>query len=237
MKNTFLMPSLFVLVAVGCGHGQRGLQGQNSEVLYSAEHGAESKTRWLTDSDFESWGEYQAYLRNEILKRMDNQILKESFLQEMYIRNVVRISNDELFVLIPFNLHSLDCGAPDCYSTDVSFSFKLGNTLRFPEILAFQEHEHGCVPQETTLSGHFQKIENTEQYLIYHSEEHKRTLVLLNNPLRRTAAYYFRNAERDTLSGQNLFEIIENYSDDEPQDLELLRSWVLTTPEYSLFLP
>lgn len=72
------------------------------------------------------WAQYQDSLRNVILKNKENNILKMSILQEMYIRNVVRISGDSLLFDIPFNL---------------KFSFKFNNTLIFPEEVLFQEHE------------------------------------------------------------------------------------------------
>ena len=76
------------------------------------------------ESTILEWDKYQDSLRSLILRKKENKLLKESFLQEMYIRNIVSISKDSLFVRLPFNLHGPDCIAPDCYTTDISFGFK-----------------------------------------------------------------------------------------------------------------
>lgn len=186
----------------------------------------------LMESD---WEKHQNSLRNEILKQKENKVLKESFLQEMYIRNVVCASNDSLFATIPFNLHSFDCGAPDCYSTDVSFSFKLGDTLKFPKILSFKEHEYGCVPEETKLSGTFQLMEQTEKHVIYYSTEHKRALILFSKKVLGTTAFYFAKIEQDKINSKSVYEILEKDADF-LDSFGIYRSWVLTTNEYENFL-
>jgi hypothetical protein len=102
------------------------------------------------------WQKKQDSLRNVILEGKPNEILKNSFLQEMYIRNVASVIKDCVFVNIPFDVHGPDCGAPDCYTTEISFSIKINDSLLFPENLKFQEHEYGCVDNEQKLSGTFQ---------------------------------------------------------------------------------
>jgi hypothetical protein len=178
------------------------------------------------------WSNRQDSIRNEILNRKENKMLKESFLQEMYIRDVVRVSNNSLFVVIPFNLHSFDCGAPDCYSTDVSFNFKLGDRLEFPKTLPFTEYEHGCVPEETKLSGTFKLQEETEKHVIYHSEEHKRTLVLFSNKVIGTTAFYFVEVEENKINGKSVYEILEKDTDYLNSFYSIYRSWILTTNDY-----
>jgi len=233
MKKTVMILSVLAFIANCCG--QRASQEQNSGKVDSTEHSTKIKTTLRTMSDFEEWEEYQNYLKDEILKRKSNEILKESFLQEMYIRNVALVSNDSLFVTIPFNLHSFDCGAPDCYSTDVSFSFQLGDTLKFPKALPFKEHEHGCVPEEIKLSGIFQLQEQTDKHVIYHSTEHKRILVLFSNNVKGTTAYYFSESKQEKINGENIYGILEK-DVDFLDSLNLFRSWVLTTNEYENFI-
>lgn len=141
------------------------------------------------------WERHQNNLRGEILKKKDNIILKKSFLQEMYIRDIVSVSNGTVFVRIPFDLHSNDCGSPDCYRTEVSFHFKLGNSFKFPQKIPFQEHEDGCVEHETKISGTFELQELTDEYVIYHSVKDKKTLVLFRtNEKSGEYAYYVTNA-------------------------------------------
>jgi hypothetical protein len=183
------------------------------------------------------WRKYEDSLRNEILKSKKNNILKESFLQELYIRNVITVLEDSLLIIIPFDIHSNDCGAPDCYKTDVSFSFKLGNTLRFPEKLQFQEHEHGCVDKETKISGIFQLIELNDKHVIYHSIKYNRTLVLFRNNKESGAyAYYCTGVEQNRITGRNVYKIINDFIEEDSTSIFPYTSWVLSTAEYENFL-
>lgn len=183
------------------------------------------------------WKKHEDSLRNEILESKKNKILKESFLQEMYIRKVVSDLKDSLSVTIPFNLHGPDCIAPDCYSTDLSFSFKLGDSLVFPEKLPFQEHEHGCVDKEKRLAGSFQLIEQTDKHVIYHSIKHKRTLVLFSsNDSCGTSAYYFAAVPPNKINGKNVYDIVKDYNEEDKNSIYPFTSWVLTTSQYENFL-
>ena len=196
------------------------------------------KVNKIQEKNFlQEFDDHQDSLRTEILKRKRNNILKESFLQEMYIRNVISISNDSLFVVIPFDVHSNDCGAPDCFSTDVYFSFKLGNTLVFPQKIQFEEHERGCIEEEYKLSGHFTLIEETSDRIIYHSKEQKRTLVLFRTREESgTFAFYFTGVEKDRINGENVSKIRDEYSEEDEYSIYPFTSWILNTFEYENFL-
>lgn len=199
MKQSLL---LYLFFATSCSYGQNS--GQDKISAEAIEKISDTRTTELT------WEQYQDSLREEILKRKENIVLKNSFLQEMYIRNLVKVLNDSLFVIIPFNLHGPDCGAPDCYSTDVSFSFKLGDSLIFPEKLQFAEYEHGCIDHEKTLSGNFQLIEQTGKHIIYHSVKEKKTLVLFStNKHTGTLACYFSEKDKIKITGKNIYKILD----------------------------
>ncbi|MBC9930556.1 hypothetical protein [Chitinophaga qingshengii] len=181
--------------------------------------------------------EHQDSLRKVILQKKENKILKESFLQEMYIRNTVTVAGDSLSIDIPFNLHGADCGAPDCYSTDVSFGFKLKDSLVFPQKIAFREHEHGCIGTDKKISGYFQLMEQTDKYLIYYSAQHKRALVLFSsNKENGTTAYYFTDVARDRINGKNISLITKNYDEADEHAVYPFTSAALSTPEYESFL-
>ncbi|MVO07755.1 hypothetical protein GOQ30_01090 [Flavobacterium sp. TP390] len=197
----------------------------------------EKENNKTTEKQFDDWGKYQDALRNEILKGKKNKILKESFLQEMYIRNVVTISNDSVLVNIPFNIHEPDCGAPDAYSTDIHFSFKLDDKLLFPKKLSFTEYEHGCVDQERKLSGSFELLEETPNEVIYYSTQYKRTLVLFrSNKENGTTAFYFTGLGKNKINRQNVYTIIQEYNDEDENSIYPFTSWVLTTNEYENFI-
>ncbi len=191
-----------------------------------------------TNLNLSDWEQYQDSLRSEILKHKENKILKKSFLQEIYIRNLTEVHNDSLFVTIPFNVHSNDCGAPDCYTTEVSFSFKLTNILTFPKTIQFYEERYGCFDQYEKFSGVFQLIEQNSKYIIYHSSKYKRTLVLFSSYKEvGTSAYYFTDVNRDSINGKNIYTIRDEYNEDDPQLSYPFTSTILNTPEYEHFLP
>jgi hypothetical protein len=191
----------------------------------------------INELTMDDWRKEQDSMRNEILKRKPNKFLKESFLQEMYIRNVATVSNDSLFVTIPFDLHGADCIAPDGYSTDISFNFKLADTLIFPEILPFQEHEYGSVDKERKLSGKFQLEEQTDKHVIYHCAKYKRTLVLFRTSNESgTVAYFFTGVGQKRINGKNVYKIMGSYNEDDKNSLYPFTSTTLLNTGYEIFL-
>lgn len=193
--------------------------------------------RRTPDKDFLSWKKHEDSLRSNILKNKENNIIKESFLQEMYIRNVVSVSKDSLFFLIPFDLHANDRIAPDCYQTDVSFSFRLGDSLKFPEELQFRENEHGCVKNETTIVGLFQLKEQSKDRIIYHSGKYKRTLVLFRSNKESGAyAFYFTKVGPDKINGKNVYKIMKDFNEEDKNSIYPYTSWILSTAEYENFV-
>lgn len=183
------------------------------------------------------WKEYQDSLRNEILKQKDNKLLKNSFLQELYIRNAIEVSNDSLFFNIPFNLHGIDCGAPDCYSTDVSFNFKLGDSLVFPKKVQFEEFEHGCIDQSSQINGVFDLIEQTNEYIIYYSEKFKRALVLFSsNRGVGTTAFYYTDIDQNRLNQKEIYKDAISLRDDSDERDYPYLSFILTSNEYEHFI-
>lgn len=193
----------------------------------------------IEDTTGLAWKDYQDAVRKELLLHKENGVVKESLLQEMYIRNVVTVVGDSVLVSIPFNLHGPDCGAPDCYVTDVSFGWLLGvgDTLVFPEKLSFLEYEYGCIVQERVLKGTFELVEQTARHVIYHAPRQRRTLVLLgSNEIYGTTAYYFTDVGRHSINAKNIYDIINNYSRDNIGPAYPFTSWILSTSEYEHFL-
>ena len=236
----------FLTILILCSCGQQNEQTQTSQNITPLDNGNistvigknEKFQKKTTEKDLTDWEKYQDSLRNEILIGKKNKILKESFLQEMYIRNVATISNDTVTLNIPFNLHAPDCGAPDCYSTDISFSFKLGNKLKFPKNIKFFEHEHGCVDKEQKFSGDFKLLEETTNLVIYYSGKHKRTLVLFSsNEETGTTAYYFTGLNENRINAQNVYNITKEYNDEDTNSIYPFKSWILTTNVYENFMP
>ena len=235
----------FLILIVFCACGHNGAQNKPAQVDativdINIEDTPKASKRVENKKSVElmmaEWEKREDSLRNVILSKKRNVILKESFLQEMYIRDIVKVSNDSLYITIPFNLHGPDCGAPDCYTTDVSFSLRLGDTLIFPQKLQFQEHLHGCVSNEERLSGDFQLVEQTGRHIIYHSAGHKKTLVLFgSNKDCGTTAYYFTDIEQNRINGTNLYNITENYDEEDVNSIYPFTSHTLSI-NYEVFL-
>lgn len=239
-----ILPFLTILFFCSCGQQAEQKTATQEKVVHSIDSQGRLVSSKTNDTkqaiphiDFLRWEKYEDSLRNEILKRKENIILKESFLQEMYIRDVVSILKDSLYFNIPFNLHGQDCMAPDCYQTDISFSFKLGDTLKFPKVLQFQEHEHGCVDNETTIFGFFQLKELSPNHVIYHSINYNRTLVLFNSNKESGAyAFYFIKVGPDRINGKNVYKIMKEFNEENKNSIYPFTSTVLSAKEYEFFL-
>jgi len=200
-------------------------------------------TTCINAQDVFDWEAYRNSLRNKRLERKENNVLKGTFLREMYVRDIANVCGDSIVINIPFDAHSpYDCGAPDCYSTDVSVRFKLGNTFTFPHEAQFTEHERGCVEQETQISGIFRLTGQTDNHVIYHSSEYGRILVLFRKfDLVHTWAYYFTNIDtninEDSVTNENLYKIEEEHIEDGSADqLFPFKSATLNNVEYETFL-
>lgn len=204
-----------------------GVLAQNTEEMATANQ---------TDL-FWSDRQKQDSLRNEILKLKENNVLKTGFLQELYIRNAVTVSNDTVYFNIPFDLHAPDCGVPDCYSTDISFHFKLGATFSFPKHVPFTEFEHGCVDKPRQESGEFELIEHTDEHVIYHASTLKKTLVLFSSyDTENTTALYYTNVERDDITRNTIRETRNRSNAMFKEEDYPFMSWILSTNDYSIFL-
>lgn len=170
----------------------------------------------------------QDSLRNVILKSKPNKILKESFLQELYIRNAVEVKNNEIVGNIVFNLHGPDCGAPDCFSNDVSFKMKLTNPFKFPKTLEIFEKEDGCIEKKHQYKDTFVLVEESKKFVLYHSAKLKKSLVLFRNYKDfGSTAFYFVNVSKNQITEKNLRTLIENYSENDPKSIYPFSSWSL----------
>ncbi|WP_375558990.1 hypothetical protein ACE193_14760 [Bernardetia sp. OM2101] len=91
-----------------------------------------------------TWEEKQDSIRNTILKSKPNATLKSNFFQEFYIKGFVKQVDDKIEFDLPFDLHSFDCGAPDCYSTKLNFTIPAKKPVKFPKQITCVFLEKGC---------------------------------------------------------------------------------------------
>ena len=187
-------------------------------------------------TSLEDWQRFQDSIREIILSSKENEILKNSVLQEAYIKNIVWVNHDTLFFSIQFDLHGFDCGAPDCYSTDLNFKFNIRDSLRFPNKLPFTIHEHGCVKKEINLSAVFQLMESDKNFITYHSLSNKSTLVIFKSDDRGEFIYYFVGVEPETIKGKLVPKIIDAYEEENPKAIVPYRSVIMRNSDYGFIM-
>lgn len=182
----------------------------------------------------DDWDVNQDSLRALILDSKPNNLLKGSLLEELYIRGIAGISNDSVFVEIPFNLHSLDCGVTDCYTTEVHFAFSHNNqSLIFPQDLSYSITETGCVDSENYVSGEMNLIDFSAEYVNYYMPDQQSSLVIIRKDERKEYAYYFPNVDSDSIKVDQVSEILLHLADTVTAPY---RSSVLLHSEYEAFL-
>lgn len=175
--------------------------------------------------------ETQDSLRNVLLKSKPNENLKSSLLQELYIRGLVNQEGNKIFFELPFNLHGLDCRAPDCYSTDISFEIPLTEPIEFPDKINFKLYEYGCVEQEKSINSVLELKEKSTEYINYYSEELKSNLIIKRNG----ELYYYPHLKTNSIGIETIEKIFENYEFDD-DEIVPYQSTVMTSNEYEYFI-
>lgn len=178
--------------------------------------------------------EKQDSLRTLLLKSKPNNNLKSSLLQELYIRNLVNQIDNKIVFKLPFNLHGLDCGAPDCYSTDVTFEIIAKKPIEFPEKIDFKLLEHGCgIENEKSQNGTFELVELSSNYVNYYSKELRSNLVILGD---KRQLYYFPNTQINSIKVALIENMLANYNENEAEFSFPYQSTLMTTNEYEHFI-
>ena len=151
-------------------------------------------------------------LRKILLKSKPNENLKSSLLQELYIKGLVNQLDDKIVFNLPFNLHSFDCGSPDCYSTDISFEIQATKPIEFPEKVDFKLIEFRCGIKSPTLETvEFILAEESEDYINYYSNKVKSNLIILG---KKREMYYFPNTKPNSIKVGLIDKILLEYEDD-----------------------
>jgi hypothetical protein len=164
----------FVFLLFGCSSKEKEEETIKGVEVIPIEKNNETKATTV-EMSFE---EVQDSLRKVLLNSKLNENLKSSLFQELYIRGLVVEENDEISLDLPFNLHGLDGGAPDCYSTDLSFKIPSNTPIEFPEKIDVKLYQYGCVDQEETINSTFIQKEKSEEYVNYFSEELRSNLII-----------------------------------------------------------
>ena len=193
-----------------------------------------TKQTEITNKKELTFNEIQDSLRTILLKSKSNENLKSSILQELYIRGLVNQFDDKIKFDIPFNLHGFDCGAPDCYSTDISFEIKSTNPIVFPKKINFKLTEYGCgIENEITKSGVFELMEQSQNYVNYYSKKQQSNLVILG---KERKLYYFPETKLNSIKVELIDKIFEEYNEKNENAIAPYQSTTMTTNEYENFI-
>lgn len=218
------LPLLFILLVISCSTKS---QKEETSPLSNFESNETAKSE-LT---FE---ETQDYLRTILLNSKPNEHLKSSILQELYIRGLVNEIGGKIRFKLPFDLHGLDCGAPDCYSTDISFEIPATYPIEFPKTINFKLVEHGCgIKQEISENGMFELVEQSSEYVNYYSKKQKSNLVILGE---KRELYYFPNTQQNSIKVALLNAFFDEFDEEDEHAGFPYQSTIMTTNEYENFL-
>lgn len=194
-----------------------------------------SKIKVTEQINYLNWKEIQDSLRTQLLNSKPNTKLKSSMLQELYIRGLVKEINNRYEFILPFDLHGFDCGAPDCYSTDIAFDIPAIDPIEFPKKIQCKIVEHGCVDEETISTGTFVLKEQTKEYVNYYSTTERCNLLIFGRDKRQEFVYYFSDVEPDTIKAELISELLEEYNEEDPKAIVPYRITIMIGQEYDRF--
>lgn len=219
----------FSLLVISCSSNQKNVDVTVQDKESFTETFSNIKeTTTAAENQFE---EVQDSLRQVLLDSKSNENLKAGLLQEFYLRALVDQKEDKIFFNLPFNIHGLDCGAPDCYSTDISFSIALSEPLEFPDKVDFKLIEQGCMDKEEAKNSVFILKEESQDYLNYFSEELKSNLIIKRNG----DLYYYPHLKSNSINTETIDEMFETNGFDDA-DIVPYQSTVMTSNDYQQFI-
>ncbi|PKP24696.1 MAG: hypothetical protein CVU03_11140 [Bacteroidetes bacterium HGW-Bacteroidetes-2] len=178
----------------------------------------------------ENFQKRQDSLRNELLKIKNDKLLLNSVFEEHYIRGLVANGKNSLKFKLPFNLHAPDCGAPDCYTTELKFEILNNSPLKLPKKIKINGKEYGCVESQN-WSSEFKLVESNEQLVNYYSAELKSNLYFT----KKGRLIYFPHKKGKSISLTELDKMYENWEFDDAELTPYLSNR-MTTMEYEHFM-
>lgn len=145
----------------------------------------------------EDWLDNQLKIKQQLLQKLPDTALKNSPFQELYLKDMIQDSANVYYVNISFNLHGFDCGAPDCFATDVSFHIdKQSLTQQVSTPLVYQASTAGCGYETPSVyQGKFNVMTFNRDSLVLQDSEMFNTLYILRNDSNQIYAYYYENVD------------------------------------------
>ena len=229
MKRTFIFFSLLI-ISCSSSKGRKEKINESAKIITTKIITADKE---LVNAEL-TFEKIQDSLRKKLLNSKTNENLKSSILQELYIRGLVNQENGIIEFELPFNLHGFDCGAPDCYSTDITFNIPVKNPIEFPKKIDFNLREHGCViGNEILENGTFELIEQSTEYVNYYSKKQESNLIIIAD---KRKLYYFSDQKMNTIKVDLIDKIFEEYSEKDIEEIAPYQSTIMTTNEYESFI-
>ncbi len=183
-----------------------------------------------------TWGEKQNSLKKVLLNSKPNEALKLSMLQEFYIKGVVDERNGMYEFTLNYDLHDFDCGAPDCYFTNITFRIPATNPVSFPSEINFKLIEDGCVDKKISKTGTFELVEQTPEFVNYYSKNEQSNLLLLGIDKNKEYTYYFTEVDSGATKKMLIDELLDNYNQEDSTTIAPYRITTMRTREYGMFL-
>lgn len=178
--------------------------------------------------------EQQQILRKRLWHSKPNTTLKSSILEELYLRGLVKPVDKQIIFHLPFNLHGYDCGAPDCYSTNLAFEIPLTQPVQFPETISINQQTSGCGIEGTiSKRAEFTRQEVSPQAVNYYSAKLKSHLLIIRE---NAQLYYFPDSKRGDITLSNIDNVLSTMDADDPKALIPYRSTMMETNDYANFL-
>ena len=228
MKHTFFILSL--LIAACSSKEKKEDNHEHKEVITKK---IITETNELKEEEL-TFAEIQDSLRIQLLNSKPNENLKSSILQELYIKGLVNQIKDKIRFDLPFNLHGFDCGAPDCYSTDILFEFTASYPIVFPKNIDFQLVEHGCgIEKNIKENGVFELVEQTLTYVNYYSKNQKSNLIIIGD---KRELYYFSDTKPNSIKVDLIEKLFEEYDEEDPKFTEPYQSTTMRNNDYGDFI-
>lgn len=161
-------------------------------------------------------------LSKEELK--DDNLFSNPFIDELYKYGVVKINGDKVDVEIPFDSHSNDCGAPDCYQTMVSFQLPNKNPMILPEELEILYYDTGCYAEDDKSKSplKFVMTQKGTDIIVYYNWFSKSSLVLFtrDNPKEGfSLAFFLVGISVDKLTPQDIYNLRDNYNEEDENSI------------------
>ena len=228
MKLTFFF---FSLLIISCSTNEKKAKINDQPEIAIEKVSSKNEQVIISELTFE---ETQDSLRKKLLNSKPNENLKSSILQELYIRGLVNQVDDKINFELFFNLHGFDCGAPDCYSTDITFNIPVKKPIEFPRKINFKQKEHGCgIENEILEYGTFELTEQTRKYVNYYSKKQKSNLIIIAD---KRKLYYFTDQKLNAIKVDSIDKMFEEYNEKDIEEIAPFQSVIMTTNDYENFI-